>query len=548
MTFNDFYLDQNILKAIGEMDFETPTPVQAEIIPEIMTGTEDIVGLAQTGTGKTAAFGLPLAELLKNRENRTRALVLCPTRELCMQISGDIKDFSKYLPGMTVTPVYGGAGIEQQIRALKKGSRIVVATPGRILDLIRRKACDISGIEYLVLDEADIMLNMGFKEELDAILETAPKERRTLLLSATMPKEIRTIAEEYMNAPREIVLGRKNAGIESVSHMYLLADRREKYAALKRLVDYHPDVYGIIFCRTKRQTQEIADAMIKDGYNAEALHGDLSQAQREFVMKKFRNRSLQLLVATDIAARGLDVDDLTHVIHYELPDQPAIYTHRSGRTGRAGKTGESISVISSRDIQKIKRIEGTVKQKIEKTSIPTGKQICAKQLIHYAEKIRDAEVDEKHVAPYMELIETILSGLDRSDLLKHIASLEFNRFLSYYGNNPEIKKTETGGAKGRKKHHQFTYMSVNLGKKHRVLPPELIGLVNESTKNRNIQIGRIDIGPQSTRMEVENRYAGEVHAALNNFSYQGRKLKTSIIGPAKTAAYRGKRKKRKKYS
>ena len=543
------------------MGFEVPTPVQAEIIPEIMAGTEDIVGLAQTGTGKTAAFGLPLAELLKDRENRTLALVLCPTRELCMQISGDIKDFSKYLPGMTVTPVYGGAGIEQQIRALKKGSRIVVATPGRILDLIRRKACDISGIEYLILDEADIMLNMGFKEELDAILETAPKERRTLLLSATMPREIRTIAEEYMNAPKEIVLGKKNAGIESVSHSYLLADRREKYAALKRLVDYYPDVYGIIFCRTKRQTQEIADAMIKDGYNAEALHGDLSQAQREFVMRKFRDRRLQLLVATDIAARGLDVDDLSHIIHYELPDQPAVYTHRSGRTGRAGKTGESVSIISSREIQKIKRIEGVVKRKIEKVPVPTGKQICAKQLIRLTEKIRDAEVEEEQIAPYMEIIETMLSGLNRTELLKHIASLEFNRFLRYYKDNPELKASESsvrsgrGGSAGKKKHHQFTYMSVNLGKKHRVLPPELIGLVNRSTKNRNIQIGRIDIGPQSTRMEVENRFAGEVHAALNNFSYQGRKLKTDIIGPAKPeyggkhpGSYGIKKKKKKKYS
>ena len=524
------------------MGFEVPTPVQAAVIPEILDGTEDIVGLAQTGTGKTAAFGLPLIQLLKERENRTLGLVLCPTRELCMQLTGEIQQYAVHVPGMSVTAVYGGTGIEQQIRALKKGSRIIAATPGRILDLIRRNACDISGIEYLILDEADIMLDMGFKDELDAILEAAPAERRTVLLSATMPKEIRQIAQHYMNNPREIVLGEKNAGIESVTHNYFFAPRRNKYAVLKRIVDYHPDVYGIVFCRTKRQTQEIADMMIKDGYNAEALHGDLSQTQREFVMKKFRERRLQLLVATDIAARGLDVDDLSHIFHYELPDQPAVYTHRSGRTGRAGKTGTSAAIISSKELSKIRRIEGVIKRKFERAEVPTGKQICAKQLISTMEKIRDTEVDEEQLSPYMEIIETMLSGLNRTELLKHIASLELNRFLQYYKDNPEIPADggsrtsdsrggpkSKGGKGSRKKKHQFTYMSVNLGKKHKVLPPELIGLVNRSTKNRNIEIGRIDIGPQSSRMEIENRFAGEVNAALNNFSYQGRRLRSEIL-------------------
>lgn len=533
------------------MGFEKPTPVQKEVIPEILSATADIVGLAQTGTGKTAAFGLPLLELIKNGNRETLVLVLCPTRELCNQITGDLVNYAKYITGIRITAVYGGAGIEPQIRSLKQGSQIIVATPGRLLDLIRRRACNIGNIKYLVLDEADIMLNMGFKEELDAILEAAPDNRRTVLLSATMSDEIRAIAEQYMRNPKEIVLGRKNTGIETVEHTFICISKKDKYNALKRLVDFYPDIYGIVFCRTKIQTQEIADKMIRDGYDAEALHGDLSQSQREFVMRKFRERRLQLLIATDIAARGLDVDDLTHIIHYDLPDQPAVYTHRSGRTGRAGKTGASISIITPNETHKIRRIKGIIKRDIQKVPIPTGRAICEKQLIHRLTAIRHAPVQEEQIAPYMPIVEEMLADIDPRTLIKNIVSLEFNRFLDYYKESKEIKNADNQGkGKHPKKNnsYHFTYMSVNLGKKHRVLPPELIGLVNQSTKIRNIKIGNIDIGAQSSRIEIENRFAGDVHSALNNFSYQGRKIKTELLGPSKTTNKIGKKKKNKKKS
>jgi len=459
-------------------------------------------------------------------------LVLCPTRELCLQIANDIEAFSLYLPNISITAVYGGASIDRQIHAVKK-THIIVATPGRLLDLIKRKAADISTIQYLVLDEADIMLNMGFKEELDAILEKMPANRQTLLFSATMPKEVAQIATNYMKDPIEITVGQKNSGTESVDHKYFMVPARDKYLALKRLVDYHPKIYAIIFCRTRASTQDIADKMIKDGYNAEALHGDLSQIQREHVMRKFRERNLQLLVATDIAARGLDVNDLTHVIHYDLPDELEVYTHRSGRTGRAGKTGVSLALINMKEKYKIKLIEKSVKRKLIEAKVPLGKEICAQQLLHLIDKVKAVKVDTDQISPYLDTIEEKLAALDREELLKHFVSLEFNRFLTYYKNTPDLvivknDRQRDRSNKGRseqysnKKHTQngFSYLTINIGKNDNIFPTQIIGLINQSTRNRNIKLGKIDINPDMSRVQIENNYIDDVYKALSGFKFK----------------------------
>ena len=438
MNFKELGLTDNIIKAIGELGFDTPTPIQEKVIPQILNNPRDIVGLAQTGTGKTAAYGLPILERTDISSKKVQALILCPTRELCLQIAHDMESFAQFLPKLSVTAVYGGAGIIEQMRSVRKGTQIIVATPGRLLDLINRKAADISAIRHLVLDEADIMLNMGFKEELDAILAAAPTERQTLLFSATMPSEVAKIASKYMKNPLEISVGQKNSGTASVEHQYFMVHAKDKYETLKRAVDYYPEIYGIIFCRTRISTQEIADKMIKDGYNAEALHGDMSQQQREFVMRKFREGNVQLLIATDIAARGLDVNNLTHVIHYDLPDDLEIYTHRSGRTGRAGKTGISLAIIHMKEKYKIGSLEKTVKRKITATKVPLGKDICEQQLIRLIDRVKAVKVDNDQISPYLAVIEEKLADLDREALLKHFVSMEFNRFLDYYKNAPDL--------------------------------------------------------------------------------------------------------------
>ncbi len=561
MTFKEFSLDTSILSAVEAMGFETPTPVQEAVIPAIMEDTQDIVALAQTGTGKTAAFGLPLLEKLRENPRETGALVLCPTRELAIQITKELQSYSANLPKVAIDVVYGGAGYGDQIRSLKRGLHILVATPGRLLDLINKGKADLSLLQYVVLDEADIMLNMGFKEELDAILQAAPTERRTILLSATMPQDVARIAETYMNEPKTMTMGQRNAAAQSVDHTYFLVRGNEKYAALKRLVDFHPDMYGIVFCRTKASTQEIADQLAGDGYDAEALHGDLSQNQREFVMNKFRRKDLQLLVATDIAARGLDVQNLSHVIHYDLPDEIEMYTHRSGRTGRAGKTGNSYAIVGAREKRRLQHIERVIKRDIEQGQIPGEEDIFQRQLLDFAEKLKSTEVNEEQIAPYFAALQTQLADLNRDELLQKIVSLQFEKMLGYYDDMPDLKpvreneyskkdrnngrrnssdrgRNRSGGDRSKGVEEGFVKISVNLGKRDRVAPPELIGLVNQSTRNRDINIGRIKVDTSWSDLQVEEEFAKEVANSLNGFTYEGRTITAKMSGKgSSTKAY-----------
>lgn len=430
-SFEETGLKPEILKSLEEIGFEYPMPIQEKAIEAMLETEKDLIGLAQTGTGKTAAFGLPLVHLCDPKNKTTQAIVLTPTRELCIQVANDIEKFGKYIKGLRCLAVYGGSSIENQIRSLKKGIQIIVGTPGRTHDLIRRQKIDISSIRSLVLDEADEMLSMGFREELNAILAETPEQRQTLLFSATMPKEIAEMADNYMDDPVEIAVGQRNTGTENVKHHYYLVSARDRYLALKRLADINPNIYGIIFCRTRQETKDVADMLIRDGYNADALHGDLSQAQRDTVMNRFRNKSLQMLVATDVAARGLDVTELTHVINYNLPDELETYIHRSGRTGRAGNTGISIAIIHSREQYKIKTLEKKIKQPFERKMVPTGPEICEKQLFSLIDKMEKVEIDER-IEQYLPAISEKLEWLSREELIKHFVSVEFNRFLDYY--------------------------------------------------------------------------------------------------------------------
>lgn len=554
-NFEQLGLSSKTLKAVDELGFATPTPIQEKVIPYILQNSGDIVGLAQTGTGKTAAFGLPILEKTDLNERNVQTLVLCPTRELCLQITHDMESYSRYIPSLSITPVYGGAGMSEQIRAVRQGTHVIVATPGRLLDLINRKVANIGNIQHLVLDEADIMMNMGFKEELDAILETAPHDRQTLLFSATMPKEVAHIALNYMKDPVELSVGRKNSAAESVEHQYFMVPAKDKYSALKRIVDYYPDVYGIIFCRTRVSTQEIADNLIKDGYSAESLHGDLSQVQREYVMRKFRDKHIRLLVATDIAARGLDVNNLTHVINYDLPDETDAYTHRSGRTGRAGKTGLSLTIINMKERYKIERIEKSVKVKIVSTPVPLGRQICEKQLIHLTDRLTSVKLEDDKLSPYMPAVMEKLADVSKEDLVRHFISLEFSRFLNYYHNLPDLapmirEKEKTVVKKSRSKEslplrrersryedepsdrksrgkngkNGFTSVMINFGRQDQILPPQLIGLINQTTKNRHIRLGRIDIDKNFSKIQVESRYVDDVFNALKGSKFRGRKI------------------------
>src|SRR6056297_3495589 len=440
LTFNALGISPNLLKGTEELGFNKPTPIQEKIIPLVCETKDDLIGLAQTGTGKTAAFGLPIIEQTDIREKSVQALILAPTRELCIQITRDLQNYSKYMKGMEVVPVYGGANIQTQMKALKKGAHIIVATPGRMLDLMKRKAANINQVRTVVLDEADEMLNMGFREELDGILEKTPDDKRTLLFSATMPKEVTRIARNYMNNPVQITIGKQNAGPENVRHYYYQVHARDRYLALKRIADYNPDIYGLIFCRTRKETKEVADKLLKDGYNADAIHGDLSQAQRDHVMKRFRERSLQMLVATDVAARGIDVNDISHVINYNLPDELEVYTHRTGRTGRAEKSGTAISIVNYREKNKIPAIEKIIDKKCERMPIPSGDEICSKQLFNLIDKMENAKVDEKQIAPFMETVNKKLEWLSKEEIIKHFVSLEFNRFLEYYKDAPNLNK------------------------------------------------------------------------------------------------------------
>ena len=538
-TFEELGVSADIVRAISELGFEHPMPVQQEVIPYLLGNRNDIIALAQTGTGKTAAFGIPLIQRIDVSSTQTQALVLSPTRELCLQIADDLSDFAKYIGALHVVAVYGGAAIDQQIRQLRNGAQIIVATPGRLIDLINRGKAKLDAVQNVVLDEADEMLNMGFTESINAIFEQLPEERNTLLFSATMSKEIERIATNYLHNHQEIVVGSRNEGAENVNHVYYMVNARDKYLALKRIVDYYPKIYGIIFCRTKKETQEIADKLIHDGYNAESLHGDLSQQQRDTTMQKFRNHLTQLLVATDVAARGLDVDDLTHVINFGLPDDTESYTHRSGRTGRAGKKGTSIAIIHSRERRKMRDIERIIGKEFVAGEIPTPQEICTKQLYRVMDEIVKVDVDEEQIAPFIGEINRHFEYFDKEDIIKKMVSREFGKFLSYYANAPEIEKVTTGKMtdKGRKTDRKrdekraprtpeqgYRRLFVNLGKAHGFYPGEVMQMLNRHLGGRQ-QVGHIDLMPQFSYIEVPKGDADRVMRALNGIRYKGREVR-----------------------
>ena len=543
-TFQELGVSEEILKAITELGYENPMPVQEEVIPYLLGNGNDVVALAQTGTGKTAAFGLPLIQKIDVARREPQALILCPTRELCLQIAGDLNDYSKYIDGLRVQPVYGGSSIASQIRGLKNGVHIIVATPGRLIDLMERGVASLATVRDVVMDEADEMLDMGFTDSINAILADVPDDRNTLLFSATMSPAIARIAKNYLRNPKEITIGVKNEGNKNVNHIYYMVHAKDKYLALKRIVDYYPQIYGIIFCRTRKETQEIADKLIQDGYNADSLHGELSQQQRDLVMQKFRQRHLQLLVATDVAARGLDVDDLTHVIHYGLPDDTESYTHRSGRTGRAGKTGTSIAIMNLREKGRMREIEKIINKKFVPGEMPTGKQICEKQLIKVIDEIEKVKVNEEEIADFLPTVYRKLDWLEKEDIIKRMVSLEFNRFLEYYRNAPEIEvvaerrpreqKKETKGERTsrRKAEEGYVRLFINLGKTDNFYAAQIIELVNRNTRGKKVNIGRIDLMKNFSFFDVDERQADTVVRALSKAKVDGRKVVVEIADEA----------------
>lgn len=550
-TFEELGVSGEILKAIKEMGYESPMPVQEKVIPYLLGNNNDVVALAQTGTGKTAAYGLPVLQKIDTSRNDVQAVIMAPTRELCLQITDDLKDYSKYIQGLHVLAVYGGASIEPQIRALKKGVQVIVATPGRLVDLMERKVAKLNTVENVVLDEADEMLNMGFSESIDAILAGVPAERNTLLFSATMSKEIERIAKNYLRDAKEIVVGSRNEGAEHVNHIYYMVSARDKYNALKRVADYYPEIYAIIFCRTRMETQEIADKLIKDGYNAESLHGELSQAQRDLTMQKFRQHRVQLLVATDVAARGLDVDELTHVINYGLPDDIESYTHRSGRTGRAGRSGTSISIIHVKEKGKVRAIENQIQKKFVPGILPTGQEICAKQLLKVIDDIEKVEVDEEEIAPFLPEVFRKFDMMEKEDIIKRMVSMEFNTFLNYYKNAPEIlqpsekgerkergkngekgnrreRRSERGSNRSRTAEAGYTRLFINLGKKDGINPKVFMGFVNRVAQGHRIDLGRIDLMQNFSFFEVPEQQTKTVLSVLSGSDFDGRKVNVEI--------------------
>ena len=544
-TFEELGVSEVIRRAIEELGFEHPMPVQEEVIPYLLGNGNDVIALAQTGTGKTAAYGIPVLQKTDATSHDTQALILSPTRELCLQIADDLTSFAKYIPSLHIIPVYGGASIVTQMNELRHGAQIIVATPGRLIDLMERGRVDLSHLKNVVLDEADEMLNMGFSESINTIFEHVPEDRNTLLFSATMSREIEAIAKNYLHDYKEIVVGSRNEGAENVNHIYYLVNAKDKYLALKRIVDFYPRIYAIIFCRTKLETQEVADKLIRDGYNAEALHGDLSQQQRDLTMQKFRKHLTQLLVATDVAARGLDVDDLTHVINYGLPDDIENYTHRSGRTGRAGKKGTSISIIHTREKYKVRNIEKTIGKEFVDGTLPTPEEICKKQLFKAMDDIMKTDVDEGLIAPYMADINRQFEYVDKEDLIKKMVSITFGRFLDYYKDAPEIVKPTTsrkgeGKADGRRRKDDdgrhaargprkaeagFRRLFINLGKADGFYPGEIMQFVNHHVHGPKQEIGHIDLLQRFSYIEVPEKDANKVMAALNGSSYKGREVR-----------------------
>ena len=546
-TFEELGVSEEIRRAIEELGFETPMPVQEEVIPYLLGSRNDVIALAQTGTGKTAAFGIPVLQKINPKNKDTQALVLSPTRELCLQIADDLKDFSKYMKGVNIVAVYGGTSIENQIHALRHGAQIIVATPGRLIDLMHRGKAKLENVNNVVLDEADEMLNMGFADSINEIFEDLPEERNTLLFSATMSKEIEKIAKSYLNEYKEIIVGSRNEGAENVNHIYYLVNAKDKYLALKRIVDFNPKIFGIIFCRTKLDTQEIADKLIHDGYNAESLHGDLSQQQRDLTMQKFRQHLTQLLVATDVAARGLDVDDLTHVINFGLPDDIESYTPRSGRTGRAGKKGTSISIIHTREKHKMRAIEKEIGKAFVEGDIPSPKEICKKQLYKVMDQIVKTDVNDEEIDPFMKDINRYFEFMDKGDLIKKIVSMEFGKFLAYYADAPEIEKPTSRPAReerktkrndrnsqrgdkgqtkrGKKKAEKgYKRLFINLGKNDGFYPGEVMQYINKHVKGRQ-DVGHIDLLDKFSYIEVPEKDAAKVMKALDGTVYKGREVR-----------------------
>lgn len=543
-TFEELGVSEEIRKAIDELGFEQPMPVQEEVIPYLLGNRNDVIALAQTGTGKTAAFGIPLLQRINIESKETQAVVLSPTRELCLQIADDLKDFGKYLPHLHIAAVYGGASIETQIKQLRRGVQIIVATPGRLIDLMHRGKAKLENVHNVVLDEADEMLNMGFQESITEILTDVPEDRNTLLFSATMSREVERVAKGYLHDYKEIVVGSRNEGAENVNHIYYMVNAKDKYLALKRLVDFYPKIYGIVFCRTKVETQEVADKLIKDGYNAESLHGDLSQQQRDLTMQKFRSHLTQLLVATDVAARGLDVNDLTHVINYGLPDDVENYTHRSGRTGRAGKKGTSLSIIHTRERSKVRNIEKIIGKEFVVGTLPSAEEICKKQLFKTMDSILKTDVDEEQIAPYVADIKRQFEYIDKEDIIKKIVTVTFGRFLDYYKNAPEIEKPSTSRSKGgdgrgsrgegkgyrersrgpRQAEAGFTRLFINLGKTDGFYPGEVMQFINKHVQGRQ-EVGHIDLLQKQSYVEVPEKDAKKVMNALDGLTYKGRKVR-----------------------
>ncbi len=534
-TFKKMGLAPELLHAVEDLGFAEPTPIQQKAIPLILNSATDYVVLAQTGTGKTAAFGLPVLQLGDPDFPQLQTLVLCPTRELCLQISTEITRFSKYMPGNSVTAVYGGASIQEQIRNLKGKRQIVVGTPGRVLDLINRKVLDLSAIRWLVLDEADEMLNMGFKDDLDAILEQTPREKQTLLFSATMPDEVTKIARTYMNAPEEISVGKRNVGADNVTHEYYMVHAKDRYAALKRVADMNPSIYGIVFCRTRMETKEVAEKLMHDGYNADALHGDLSQSQRDYVMSRFRMKNIQMLVATDVAARGLDVQELTHIINFNLPDDPEVYVHRSGRTGRAGKTGISVSLVHVKESGRIRELERITNKQFEKKQVPGGREICEKQLINLVDKVKSTQVDEVSIEKYLPAIYEKLEQLDREELIKHFISVEFNRFLEYYKDAPDLNVGNKGGRtqSNEKPETGYARFHINLGSKQSLSASSLIALVNRNCKGKRIEFGKIEILRKFSFFEIDQSRAKQILADMSDTLYDGIPVTVQLSMPSK---------------
>lgn len=546
MTFEGLGLEARLIKATDALGFTQPTPIQEKAIPVLLSGTTDLVGLAQTGTGKTAAFGLPLLQLIEAEKRYPQALVVCPTRELCIQIVNEVEQFKKFIPGMNVLAVYGGASIGSQIRELKRGVQIVVATPGRLIDLIERKAINLEQITYVVLDEADEMLNMGFQEDIEFILQNTPKREATWLFSATMPSEIRRVSKKYMRDPKEVTVGKMNTANKNIDHQYYVTSAQHRYEALKRLIDFNPGIYGIIFTRTKVDAQTIAEKLTREGYDIDALHGDLTQQQRDKVMGEFRERTLQLLIATDVAARGIDVKDITHVINYELPDDVEVYTHRSGRTGRAGNTGICMSIVHSREIGKLKQIERMVQVPFHKLEIPTGKDVCRKQFFHFMDKLLQTDISHGDYETYVPMLEEKFADISKEEVLKRVAALEFDRFLKYYENAEDLNMRERrdfrdkqhagdGRDQGRRRDTKgrefggnggdYMRLFVNLGTKDGFYKASFLQFILDMSDLRKEVLGRVDMKEMNSWIEIDKKAANQMIASIDGKKYKGRRIR-----------------------